>query len=161
MKRNTKRISLLLAACALLTLLAACGGGGRDDVPVADIVTAVDAALSDSSGMLAVEESYVQGRLQVDTANCQEYAVKLNSSTNINEYGVFKAKDEDAAKTVAAEVEAYLSDRLSTWMDEYMPDEKPKLEAAEIKTQGVYVLYAILSDSDKTAAFSAFTNAIQ
>ena len=42
-----------------------------------------------------------------------------------------------------------------------MPEERPKLDSAEIKVVGNYVMYAILSDSDKTAAFEAFEKVLQ
>jgi len=45
-------------------------------------------------------------------------------------------------------------------MKEYMPEEFPKLESAEVKTAGNYVIYAILSDNDKKAAFDAFNKAL-
>ena len=42
-----------------------------------------------------------------------------------------------------------------------MPGERPKLDSAEVKIVGNYVMYAILSDSDRTAAFDAFSKALQ
>ena len=41
-----------------------------------------------------------------------------------------------------------------------MPEEKPKLESAEVHVKGDYVMYCILSDKDKTAAFKAFEDAL-
>ena len=162
MKKHTKKMALLLAACALLGVLAGCGGGDvRSDVPVADIVTAVDAVVGNGS-LVPVDESYVQGRLKVDTSLCAEYTVKINSmGTSVDEYGVFKAKDEDSAKTLAENVQAYLDERLATWMDEYMPEEKPKVENAEVRTEGQYVMYAILSDDAKEAVFGALSDALK
>ena len=46
-------------------------------------------------------------------------------------------------------------------MVEYMPEEFPKLQNAETKTIGNYVMYAILSDSDKQAVFSAFEKTLK
>jgi hypothetical protein len=43
-------------------------------------------------------------------------------------------------------------------MDEYMPEEKPKLEAAEVKTVGLYVIYAIVSEESRKAVFDTFTD---
>ena len=162
MKKHTKKMALLLAACALLGVLGACGGGSvRSDVPVADIVTAVDAVVGNDS-LVPVDESYVQGRLKVDTSLCAEYTVKINSmGTSVDEYGVFKAKDEDSVKALSEDVQAYLDERLATWMDEYMPEEKPKVENAEVRTEGQYVMYAILSDDAKEAVFGALSDALK
>ena len=57
--------------------------------------------------------------------------------------------------------EGYLQLRADSWMDEYMPEEKPKLTAAEVKTSGNYVMYCILSDTDKSAAFGAFESSLK
>ena len=80
---------------------------------------------------------------------------------NVDEYGIFKAKDEEQAKEIAAAVEAYLKMRNDTWMTEYMPEERPKMEAASYETAGLYVMYAVLADEAKTAAFDAFTASLQ
>lgn len=160
MNKNLRKISALLALCMALCLFAACGGV-KDDVPVADIVTAVDSAVG-AENLVPVEENYVRGRLKLDVSGCEEYTVKINSmGTNVDEYGLFKAKDEDAAKALAEDVQSYLDERLSTWMDEYMPEEKPKVENAAVKTQGVYVMYTILSDKGAAAAFNALDEAVK
>ena len=46
-------------------------------------------------------------------------------------------------------------------MDEYLPDEKPKLDNAEVWTQGNYVMYAILGDSDRAAVKQAFQSCFE
>ena len=48
--------------------------------------------------------------------------------------------------------------RLDVWMEEYMPEEKPKLENATVKTMGRYVVYCILSDEAKDTVFTAVDN---
>ena len=161
MKKWTKIIAVILCLAAFASL-AACGGKElRTDVPAPDIAEKVAKAIDKPQGLTTVDENYVAGRLQVDLSKCSEYVVRINSfGTDVDEFGVFKAKDEEAAKAVAAQVQAYLDNRLATWMDEYMPEEKPKVENAEVKVSGVYVLYGILSDSARKAAFSALDEAI-
>ena len=48
--------------------------------------------------------------------------------------------------------------RLDTWMEEYMPEEKPKLQSATVKVMGRYVVYCILSEDAKTDVFGAVDN---
>jgi hypothetical protein len=43
----------------------------------------------------------------------------------------------------------------------YQPEEKPKLDGAEIKVVGDYVMYVILSDGDRAAAIGAFEKALK
>ena len=158
MKKATRAIALLLALAALSCLLCACGGKTvRSDVPVEELAAAVDKAIG-GEGFSTVDESYVNGRLQLDLSKCGSYVVRLNV---VDEYGVFRAKDEDAAKALKDEVRAYLDNRLATWMDEYMPEEKPKVENADCRVIGNYVVYAILSESARSAAFNAVNAALQ
>ena len=157
--KNMRRISALLAICLMLCLFAACGGV-KDDVPVAEIVAAVDSAVG-AENLVAVEENYIRGRLKLDVSGCDEYSVKINSmGTNVDEYGLFKAKDEKEAAALAADVQSYLDERLSTWMDEYMPEEKPKLENAKVKVMGSYVIYCILSEADAATAMATFESCL-
>jgi len=88
--------------------------------------------------------------------------VKINAKgVNIDEYGVFKAADEKEAASVKAAAEGYLRFRLDTWMREYMPEELPKLENAQVKVCGSYVLYAILDEDAAQAVFDAFEAALK
>lgn len=162
---KTKTLSLVLCIVMLCGLISACGSGGadiRDDVPVADISTAVDAVAGGGDGMVAAPESHVTSFMKMSAEDYSEYAVKLNSKgVNIDEYGIFKGKDSEQVKTIKAAVDTYLQLRKDTWIVEYMPEEFPKLENAEVKVVGNYVMYAILSDEAKSAGFAAFEDALK
>ena len=169
-ERNTKpmkrSISLLLLACLCLGLLCACGGGDsseyRTDVSVNDIAAAVDTAIEAGDNMASVDANYILNRMEMDVSDYAEYVVKINAfGANVDEYGIFKAADEAQAAEIASAVEAYLQMRNDTWMTEYMPEERPKMEAASYQTAGLYVMYAVLWDEPKAAAFEAFTSALQ
>jgi len=161
------RNSFLKIICALLalSLLTACGGKSgsaeiRNDVAVKDISSAIAACLSDDA-LVSVSATYISGSMKMDVSDYDSYDVKINSKgVNIDEYGVFKAKDSAQVSLVEKAVDSYLQMRRDTWMKEYMPEEFPKLESAEVKTAGNYVIYAILSDNDKKAAFDAFNKAL-
>ena len=151
----------LLALAMLLALLAACGGAAKE-VPVADIVSAVDQALNKGDSLVSIDPSYIKGYMKMDVSDYADYTVKINAyGANVDEYGIFQAKDSAQAKAIKEAVDGYLKLRLDAWMDEYMPEEKPKLTGAEVKTSGNYVMYAILSESDKALAFDAFNGALK
>lgn len=160
MKIRKSHFSIICAILALL-LFTACGGksvagGIRNDVALNDVSSAVASVLSDDA-LVSVSDSYISGSMKMDVSDYDSYDVKINSKgVNIDEYGVFKAKDSSQAALVEKAVSDYLQMRRDTWMKEYMPEEYPKLENAEIKIAGNYVIYAILSDSDRKAAFDAF-----
>lgn len=161
-RKYVKAVSLVVIGVMALAMLCACGSSAASDVPVEDICSAVDTALAKQDKLVAVEENYIKGYMKMDVSDYDQYAVKINAyGANIDEYGIFKSKDAAQTKEVKAAVEAYLQLRLDSWMDEYMPEEKPKLADAEIKTVGNYVMYCILSDSDKSAAFAAFEDALK
>ena len=159
MKKTTRALALLLALAAFGCLLCACGGGKsvRSDVPAEDLAAAVDKAIGGEK-YSTVDASYINGRLGIDLTKCAGYVVRLNV---VDEYGVFQAKDADGVKALEKEVQDYLANRLETWMDEYMPEEKPKVENAECRVFGNYVVYAILSDANRAAAFKAVDAALK
>lgn len=159
-----KKIALLLCSILIISALAACGSSAsyRDDVPAADIATAVDAVLATGANMSTLSDTYITGSMQLSVEDYADYCAKIASKgITVNEYGIFKGTDENHAKTIQSELEAYLQMRLDSWMPEYMPEELPKLENAEVKVCGTYVMYAILSDEERAAAFAAFENALK
>lgn len=158
-----KKILPLACAVLALGLLAACGSSAKvkDDVAAADVSKAVVAALQADS-FAAVSETYVTGVMKMEVASFKGYDVELNSKgENIDMFGVFQGSDEKQTAEIKKACEDYLQMRKDTWMPEYMPEERPKMDAAEVKVVGNYVMFAILSDSDKTAAFGAFEKALQ
>ena len=153
---------ILVAAAVGCILFAACSGAAvRDDVAVDDIADQVDGVI-DSSSMIAMEDSYITGAMKMDTGKFVDYIVKINSvGANIDEYGIFKAADKDSLKEAQKAVEDYLQLRRDTWMEEYMPEEKPKLESAVVKVMGNYIMYAILDEESDISAYAAFENALK
>lgn len=155
MKR--KYAGLLLALAIILPLLAACGENGKTEVDFDEMVSAVDKALGNEDSMIPISESYIKGSMKMEASDYEEHAVKVNAyGVNIDEYGIFKAADQDQAKLLEESIKEYLKFRDDSWMTEYMPEEYPKLQAAEYKTEGLYVMYAILSEEGKKTAFKAF-----
>ena len=158
-----RSLAILLAVCAILSLCA-CGGDKaeyKDDVAVSDLADKI-IATNDSWSFTEMNDSYLEGAMKLNPSDFAEYSVNINAmGTTADEFGIFKAKDADSVTTVKEAAEGYLSFRLDTWMDEYMPEEKPKLEKAEVKVCGLYVMYAILDDSARSAAFEAFEGALK
>lgn len=166
MKKN--KIYLVLCAVLMLSLLAACGGAGgskssyRDDVAVTDIGASFDAVLSSGADMAELSDTYITGIMKMDVSNYEEYCIKIaTKGTNIDEYGIFKGSDAKHTATIETAVKEYLQLRIDTWMSEYMPEEYPKLENAEVKVCGNYVMYAILSDAERASVSDTFENSLK
>lgn len=160
--KNTKS-ALIALMLIIATLLSACGGGSvKNDVAVSELGSAIDTAIGSTADLVDAPESYITGSMKLDVSNISEYTVKINSrGINIDEYGIFKAADDTQLQQLQTLVSDYLQFRLDTWMVEYMPEEFPKLESAEVKTVGNYVMYAILSDADRKLAFTAFEDSLK
>ncbi len=158
-----KKTTILILPILIVVLCTSCAKKTeyRSDVSMNDLAAAVETSL-DSSSFTTMEEAYLKGAMKLDTSLFDAYIVKINAyGVNIDEYGIFKAPAEADVASVQKAVEDYLKLRLDTWMDEYMPEEKPKLEAARVKTCGLYVMYAILSDTERDAALTGFENALK
>lgn len=162
MKRTMKISALILALVMLCGMLCACGSGSSGkNVPVADIAADVASALGKTEALTTVDDNWIKGWMKVEADKFGEQVVMINAyGANVDEFGVFKAGDDMSASEIKATVEAYLQLRMSSWMDEYMPEEKPKLENAEIKVIGEYVMYCILSDADADTAFATFEDCL-
>lgn len=160
-----KKTSTAIIAMTLLfaLLLSACGGKTyRNDVSASEIGSAVDGAIAAADNMVDAPASYITSSMKLDVSNLSDYTVKINSrGISIDEYGIFKAADDAQLKEIQTLVNDYLQFRLDSWMVEYLPEEFPKIENAEAKTVGSYVMYAILSDSDKKAAFDALESSLE
>jgi len=161
--QTVKKTVVLITLLTIILLLAACGGKSsyRSDVSMTALSGAVEQYI-DGSALAEMTESYVSGMMKMDTSLFEEYLVKISAyGSSIDEYGIFKAADEGGSDAVKAQVEAYLQFRRDTWMEEYLPEEKPKLTQAAVKTCGRYVIYVIMGDDARQNALDAFENELK
>ena len=158
-----KRSICILLCLAALLCLGACGkkAAWRTDVPLSTLAEVVEKHL-DGGSLATMQESYLKGAMKLDPAIFADWLVKINAyGANIDEYGIFKALDEAGVAAVKQAAEDYLKLRRDTWMEEYMPEEKPKLTQAEVKVCGLYVIYAIVSDDARGKILTDFENALK
>lgn len=158
-----KKIISLILAVLLLCSLCGCGGAKveyRDDVAVADLAQNLISSLSGGSEMAAMKDSYIQGVMGMDLSGYSEYAVYVSAiGTNIDEFGIFKLGSLSASDA-QKQIDAYLQMREETWMKEYIPEEYPKLQNAEVKLCGNYIIYVLLSDSERSSALKSFEDSL-
>ena len=156
-----KHISLTLALALCLTLLAACGGGDAAD-PDFDTVTAAVEGVVSTDGMARADSGYIENMFKLTADGYEQCLVMItNVGTTIDEFGIFKGVDSEQAAALHTAVDEYLQLRLDAWMPEYLPDEFPKLQNAQVWAEGNYVFYAILSEEARTAAGAAFTGCFE
>lgn len=130
----------------------------KNDISAAEIAGHFDALLINAAKLTAVDDDYVTGMLGLNLNNVSEYVLKVQTSgTEIDQYGVFKTTGEKEAETLAVSVKAYLDMLNDNWGNfSYLPEEMPKIKAAEVKSAGVYVVFVIASEQEKTAVFDSF-----
>lgn len=152
-----KKISAVLLIVLSLCLLGACGGDDVKDPGMEAVASAVFGSI-DTEDMAQIPDTYVEGMMKIPLDGyVSRNAIISSTGTSIDEYGIFQGKDEAQTAELKAALEDYLEYRMELWMDEYLPEEKPKLANAEVWSEGNYVMYAILDDAEREAVYKAFT----
>ena len=150
--------SLLLLAIALMTL-ASCGGKTeiRDDVAVTALAEEVEKHIAGKSNLSPVDDDYLMFGMDADLDKLGDYIVKTpESNSSIDEYGIFKAENEEQLEYIKKLIDDYIAYRIEVWDPRYLEQEKPKVEGAKSKVVGNYVVYVMLSASERDAALDAF-----
>ncbi len=156
-----KKISAVLLIVLSLCLLGACGGDDVKDPGMEAVASAVFGSI-DTEDMAQIPDTYVEGMMKIPLDGyVSRNAIISSTGTSIDEYGIFQGKDEAQTAELKAALEDYLEYRMELWMDEYLPEEKPKLANAEVWSEGNYVMYAILDDTEREAVYKAFTGCFE
>ncbi|MBE6652596.1 MAG: DUF4358 domain-containing protein [Ruminococcaceae bacterium] len=167
------RSTLCLLCVALLLCAVSCDNGGdwKDDLTSASLSTTVKSAFASEDGWETVSSDYIS-----PSAWGEDYAdylalvvdhtitVSAESDMNVDEIGIFRAKNAKDAAKLKKFAESYLQAtklRMAPLLESYNQAELPKLDCADVKVCGNYVLYTILSAEDTAAAQSAFEKALQ
>lgn len=158
-KHIVKLICLLVLAAMTLTCFASCNSGAtyRDDVKVSDISTALKNKFPVADGYYAADSDYLGFYFEGAADKVEDYVIEFSAtSTNINQFGIFHVK-EGSADAVKALCDSYIQTMRDRWVAQasYIASEHPKMENAEARVFGNYVVYVMLTAEDKLAAFAA------
>lgn len=157
--RNMLLIALALCLCA--GILCACGGDDVKDPGMEAVASAVFGSF-DTDDLAQIPDAYVENMMQIPLNGYVSRNTVISAvDTNIDEYGIFQGKDEAQTAELKAALEEYLEYRRELWANDDLPEEKPKLDSAEVWVEGNYVMYAILDDADREAVFKAFTGCFE
>ncbi len=160
MSKFNKCVALLLVLVSVSLLLCGCGSKVKDDVPVDTLAVSIAKAIGQEEALISAGDSYIKGYTKTDISKFGGAVIMINAyGTSFDEFGIFKAGDLSAAE-IKKLAEDYIAQKQAADMG-YLPEEKPKLDSAEIKAVGNYVMFAILSDSDKKTAFDVFESALK
>ena len=154
LKEKCSAVFLLFAFICQLFLVTSCSSKikYRDNIPCHDISEAFIQSQNNS-----VEYSYYTEEEISFLLDLPEYVNDLSvaystDANDIDEIGIFHCTDEKSAKEFFDTLSSYLSEQQATqkaFIESYAPREVPKLDAAEARRFGNYVIYTILSAEDK------------
>jgi len=153
--------------CLLLCVMifASCGKSEEAfaSVPAAELSGALSPLLVNSAKLAAVDDDYVKFMLEIDLETVEEYVLlQQNSGTEIDQYGIFKVKEDGDTQAISDKITAYLDAMLSNFDNfNYMPGERVKLADARVEVIGDYVIYTVLSADESDAVFEKMDEMIR
>ncbi len=144
-----KTITLLLAACLLVTALAACGSKtAAKDYDLAAMAADLKSNGGYSDIISPVEKDVAAKLYGVDAAGISDAQVYCSTKATTEEIGLFKCTDEKASAALYEAAKARVESQRATYSS-YAPGEMPKLDDAIVKQDGNYVFYIVTADSSK------------
>ncbi len=151
--------------CFLLVILSiipfyACGRRGeyKDDVACRILTNEIAVLCPTENGYSNFSHDQIVYFFE-NTAIPTDYSMIYSTDAeDINEIGVFHCADEESAAQMLKLTQNYIENMQDTqvnFISSYAPYELPKLEGAEVRRYGNYVVYVILDTNERRAAFSA------
>ena len=136
----------------------------RDDLSCREIADRLCDLLPVSGGYEQFGKEHLQ--YSFDNADGYEDECLMYSvlSENINEIGVFHADEEENVQALRQNCEQYLArmrEEERAFIESYAPREAAKLDAAEVRVFGEYIIYVVLSPEDRDKVFDEAKNLLQ
>lgn len=165
---KTKLISSALAVLtllSLLTLLCSCGASVeyKDDITSTHIVSELEKLLLKDDGYEKYSSAWVEIR-GFDTEKAVDFCV-THATADMNEFGVFRAKNSSDAEAIKKSVEKYIRNSYEDkkqYASQYKgATELEKIEGSFVKVYGNYVVYAYLTKADGNTATQAIENMLK
>ena len=156
-----KRLETILLglSLSLTLLLCACGRPVYADGLACETVSeAVTEAVSSNGGWQAVDDDYFRFHFPEAEGFDDHCVIRSVRTEDIDEVGIFHAESVEDAELLIRLCDAYLSrmqEEERAFIASYAPEELTKLDAAEVRLFGRYVVYTVLSPSDRETVFSA------
>ena len=154
-------VSILILLC-LISALSSCSTVQYSDIVDCSYITSsikTEYPLNDGYSEYSSEEiNYMLEPSLFDSCS----VIYSNSSDNIDEIGVFHAKDKASADILLENITQYVESvkkEKSDFLRNYLPSEISKLESGEVKQFGNYVVFAFSENSGQI--FKQITNILR
>lgn len=140
-------VSVLLALS-----LAGCGGqeAPRPFDPESDAQALTEAQGVFSAPMTAIDGDVACALYGIDEDTVTGAAAYSATATSAEELAIFAFDSEDAAQAAAKLLQTRITDRTEE-LENYLPDELPKLEKARVEQRGATALLLVCADYDAAA----------
>ena len=149
-----KFICMILLIC--LSLCACSRSDYSDDFSCTELSEHIRDTLGDGQEYTEFDSTHREFYFE-DSDDYDDCSLIYSTDTNdINEIGVFHAQSADAADDIAENCREYIDDMKENsraFISSYAPAELPKLDNAEVRRFGNYVVYTILPPDRSTPIF--------
>ena len=161
---NLKKIILIvICLCIIIRIFTACSQNEYSDVlSCAEVSNTLSREISVPEGEFS---QYTAEELKFffpnPTIYTEAYIIYSTDSTDIAELGVLRASDEESAKNLYEEVKLYiknLQEQKQEFLRNYSPNELQKLNSAQARRYGVYVIFTVSDSSEQNKVFEKAEN---
>ena len=171
--RTLKILSFIFALLFILPLAVSCSGGNekkeyKTDVSVETLYKNVEQAVVLEKNDLSFRDvgelglSMAPGIGDVVSDGKAEFTVRNTGNYSCDEYGVFRFSSQAEAEAAKAGFDAYLkAKKEDTTMRSYFGEEAYKYDESEVKVYGSYVVFAIMSKTNRKAVFDTVLHLIE
>lgn len=90
----------------------------------------------------------------LDDPDCMDYTFRNTGGYSADEYGIIRFKTAEAAQNAKTAVRKYLDSKAADTTQRSYYSDSGKFDESEIRVYGVYLVYSILTKSNRTALFS-------
>ena len=135
----------------------------RDDVDCKSLVLSVTAEMPSELDFRELDESFREFYFEGADGFDDCYIAYSADSEDIGEIGVFHAVSDEAAEKIEGVCYEYINDlsqNSRAFIASYAPEELTKLDGAEVRRYGRYVVYAVLNTADAERAFEIIKNTL-
>ena len=154
-----KKLIAFFAAAMLCVTLAGCekdNSGKSPSERTSELTSTLSEAAADAGTgipeMVSVTAGTLHDRFLIDEADVTDFSAYVcGNGSSPREYGVFNAKDEDAATRISDALKAHVEMQRKTFST-YKPDEMYKFDDSFVDINGTVVSYAVCEDNDRAKA---------